>query len=357
MLAEAVVANDREVPSAGATISAVSMARGYWLASSTSAVNSGALRPPVAQALGLLAAQRREPRAGARTADHTIDRDDRFTMAYEHETGHSARRYLAGGCLLFVRDRTIRAPAGRRFFAVATGSRLTIRTKGPDPRSAGLLADAHALGLGEVTGIDVADVVFFDDELAPADREPPGGRARRPPAAERHLDRTEGGIDTELLPGVTDPAAAAVALAIRTIGDIPEMTIATGKHYDVHGDLGPDTIATIARRLLANQVIERWAPAPLTPSFVDTHATAERTVDHVAIRTLDDEAARAQQGARPVDGPRRAARRRRVLPRHRPRTHRRGAGDTCPDVERALRAQDVPGPHHGGPTTAPRSRP
>ena len=252
-------------------------------------------------------------------------------MAYEHETGHSARRYLAGGCLLFVRDRTIRAPAGRRFFAVATGSRLTIRTKGPDPRSAGLLADAHALGLGEVTGIDVADVVFFDAKLAPAHRKALEAVFVEPLLQKASWTAPKAGVDTELLPGVTDPVAAAVVLAIRTIGDIPEMTIATGKHYDVHGDLGPDTIATIARRLLANQVIERWAPAPLTPSFVDTHATAEQAVDHVAITTLDDPSLQALDKTRGLSMD--------LAELHAVAAHFRGVGREPTDVELETLAQ------------------
>ena len=59
------------------------------------------------------------------------------------------------------------AAAGSRLasIAVASGVRLTIRSKGADPRSAGLVADAHALGLTAVTAIDVADVVFFADDL------------------------------------------------------------------------------------------------------------------------------------------------------------------------------------------------
>ncbi len=54
---------------------------------------------------------------------------------------------------------------------MANGARLTIRTREPDPRAAGLLADAHALGLTEVTAIDVADVVFFAGSLTAAGKQ------------------------------------------------------------------------------------------------------------------------------------------------------------------------------------------
>ncbi len=150
------------------------------------------------------------------------------------------------------------------------------------------MADAHALGLTAVTDIDVADVVFFADDL-------PG----------EHLAELEAvlvdpllqtgtwhvpsdGIETALLPGVTDPAATAIQLAMQTVG-LPDVPVATGKHYGIRGDLSPVERQAIARRLLANQVIERWDGAPIEPHFIDAHATADRTVDHVTVTTLTDD--------------------------------------------------------------------
>jgi phosphoribosylformylglycinamidine (FGAM) synthase PurS component len=172
---------------------------------------------------------------------------------------------------------------------VANAARLTIRTIGPDPRAAGLLADAHALGLTEVTSLDVADVVWFDAALTPAQKKTLEAVLVDPLLQKSSWSAPKTGVDTELLPGVTDSVATAVMLAARTV-DLPEMEVATGRHFTVKGSLQPETIPTLARRLLANQVIERWAEAPLVPSFIDTHATAEQSVDHVAIRDLDDDA-------------------------------------------------------------------
>jgi phosphoribosylformylglycinamidine synthase subunit PurSL len=172
---------------------------------------------------------------------------------------------------------------------VATGARLTIRTKGSDPRAAGLLADAHALGLTDVSSIDIADVVWFSSPLNADDRAAMEAVLVHPLLQAATWDAQASGIETELLPGVTDPVAVAVGLAASTVGVHTELEFATGKHFDVHGELGSDTIATLARRLLANQVIERWATAPLEPSFVDTHAVAEQRVEHVTVTTLDDD--------------------------------------------------------------------
>lgn len=175
---------------------------------------------------------------------------------------------------------------------MASGVRLTITSRGADPRAASLLADAHALGLAHVTAIDVADIVFFHQPLDPHQQAALEAVLVHPLLQTATWALPDAGIDTELLPGVTDPAAQAVTLAAVTVG-LPGLEVATGKHFAITTrDGAPDdaTTAALARRLLANQVIERWAPAPIEPSFVDSHATAERTVDHVAIRNLDDDA-------------------------------------------------------------------
>ena len=207
-------------------------------------------------------------------------------MAHENETGHvldPTRR------LLFVRARTRAQRRLRTLATVGSGTRLTIRSRGADPRSAGLLADAHALGVPGVTSIDVADVVFFEHSL-------PDDRMRElhdllvdPLLQHATWDTPEDGIETALLPGVTDPAAAAIQLALHTVG-LPEVGIATGANFRLHGELDDAQRELLARRLLSNQVIERWAPAPIEPHFIDDHATADRTVDHVHVTTLDDDA-------------------------------------------------------------------
>ena len=47
------------------------------------------------------------------------------------------------------------------------------------------------------------------------------------------------------------------------------------------------TTALLARRLLSNDVIERWAAAPIEPAFVESGAAAEDVAEVVAVTTLD----------------------------------------------------------------------
>ena len=172
------------------------------------------------------------------------------------------------------------------------GARLTIRTVAADPRSAGLLADAHALGVHSVTAIDVADVVFFAEELPPAAQAAIEAVLVDPLLQQGSWEVPVGGVETALLPGVTDPAATAVQLAMATIG-LPHVGVATGARFEPHGDVNAADRAALAHRLLANDVIERWADGPIEPHFVDEHATADHSVDHVDVRDLDDEALQA----------------------------------------------------------------
>ena len=171
---------------------------------------------------------------------------------------------------------------------MAGGARLTIRTVGSDPRAAALLDDAHALGLTGVTSIDVADVVFFDGDLRDAEREQIAAVLVDPLLQTGSWTAPDGGLETALLPGVTDPAANAVQLAIATIGVAPR-AVATGKHFDIAG-IDRSGQQVLARRLLANVVIERWSFGAIDPHFVDEHAVADRTVDDVGITSLDDDA-------------------------------------------------------------------
>jgi phosphoribosylformylglycinamidine synthase len=151
-----------------------------------------------------------------------------------------------------------------------------------------LVADAHALGLIAVTAIDVADVVFFADDL-PRDHLTELEAVLVDPLLQTGTwDVPESGIETALLPGVTDAAATAIQLAMSTVG-LPHVEVATGKLYEIAGELTAREHEAIARRLLANQVIERWSAAPIEPHFIDAAATADRTVDHVTVTTLSED--------------------------------------------------------------------
>ena len=177
------------------------------------------------------------------------------------------------------------------------GSRATIRSRQPDPRSATLTGRAHALGLDAVESIDVADVVFFARHLDATERAALEPVLAHPLLHSLTWDDPSGGLETALHPGVTDAVAGAVRDAAATVGvDIGDA--ATGTHFAVTGRLDDTATRLLARRLLANDVIERWAPAPIEPGFVETTAAGSESAGTVTVTTLDADGLAALNGAR-----------------------------------------------------------
>jgi phosphoribosylformylglycinamidine synthase len=88
-------------------------------------------------------------------------------------------------------------------------------------------------------------------------------------------------IETALRPGVTDPVAEQIVRCARMLGIAAVQRAATGKRFVVYGDLSEAEYHTLARRLLANDVIERYALGPIDPIFPHP---AEATVDVGIIR-------------------------------------------------------------------------
>ena len=145
---------------------------------------------------------------------------------------------------------------------------------------------AAALGISALTSVDVADVVFFEAALDADQRASVEAVLADPLLQTVDWDVPRAGLETALLPGVTDATAVAVRHAAATIG-VEIGDAATGMHFALGGDLTDDDIALLAKRLLANEVVERWAPAPIEPAFVDTTAAGAEAAPTVTVTTLD----------------------------------------------------------------------
>lgn len=248
----------------------------------------GVRRPTVTQSFRLQAAEIGQADARAQPTDHPADGDDRFAVADENETCHPAEPTVA--CTFRSRPAVVDA-GRRRFGAVARGSRLTIRMLGPDPRGATLVADAHALGAAAVCAADVADVVFFDAEFDEVQRQTIESVLVDPLLQSATWDLPRAGVDTVLLPGVTDAVADAVQQAALLVG-LPAVGVATGRHVELRGPVDDATLHRLSRRLLANAVIETWAPAPISPTFIDDVDGHRGPAEHgqaatVVVRGLD----------------------------------------------------------------------
>ena len=152
-------------------------------------------------------------------------------------------------------------------------ARVTISPTGRDPRSAALLADAHALGLAHVQQLVARDIVFLDGVLDEAARQQIEHLLIDPllqtgmwgiPDSHPGLHV----IETMLHPGVTDAAATAVLHAAGRLGLHLE-AVATGKRFEISGELDDEDLDRLTRRLLANPVIESSIAGEIAPKHAD----------------------------------------------------------------------------------------
>ncbi|MBL9121972.1 MAG: phosphoribosylformylglycinamidine synthase subunit PurS [Phycisphaerae bacterium] len=168
-----------------------------------------------------------------------------------------------------------------------------------DPRGASVLRQIETLGLerrpkrvdyaavylleGDLTSDEVhriadellADCVTQAAEIHPTDA-----------AAKARVSPGVAVIEVHPLPGVTDPAAESVQLAIEAmLGKC--VSVLTGDRYDLHG-VEPKIARAIAERLLANTVIHDIHDAPYLPASFPHGRPYTLTIREVAICGLSD---------------------------------------------------------------------
>ncbi len=164
-----------------------------------------------------------------------------------------------------------------------------------DPHADGVFTHIKELGIETVTAVRSARLFFIagdfsdsSDAKAPAQRI--AAELLADPVAETYrLGEAETSlkvIEVHLQPGVMDPVAKSAEGAVAEMG-IKIDSIQTGRRYELDGDVTDADCQTIAKRLLANAVIE--------DSYFQTHTPAEPVahkyeldVAEVAIRDLSD---------------------------------------------------------------------
>ncbi len=92
-------------------------------------------------------------------------------------------------------------------------------------------------------------------------------------------------IETGLRPGVTDREGAELVRAAHELG-LPVESATFATRWVVEADLEDDEVDALARRVLHNEVVERWALGSLAPAFADPHAI-EPSTQLVPVRGLD----------------------------------------------------------------------
>lgn len=174
--------------------------------------------------------------------------------------------------------------------------RFVVRFNQYDPRSAGLLSDARALRFDDLRRIECQDLYFVEGQLSQDELQRLALALLTDPVTqsarweELPASAPEAGpvmVDVAFRPGVTDPVAGEIVRAAHELGFAGVQRAATGFRYLVEG-ADRATAERLARRLLANAVIQRYTLGPIEPAFPLEAASSGQT-ETIPVRELSDE--------------------------------------------------------------------
>lgn len=166
--------------------------------------------------------------------------------------------------------------------------------------SPALVADAHALGITSLAHIEKHDLYFVRGVLSSGDLHRLAAELLTDPVTQTCSWRNGSSpqetqvIEVALRPGVTDPVAHEIVRAAHALGLTQVSAAATGQRYTLIGinnhPLTAAELRTLARRLLANDVIQHFALGEIEPSFMpaDRTAASSGTVETIPITELTD---------------------------------------------------------------------
>ncbi len=166
-----------------------------------------------------------------------------------------------------------------------------------DPHAANLLADALALGFTSLQEVQVHDLYFVEGELDDIAKHRLMAELFCDPLTQmgqwndpsRHTDAFQV-IETALRPGVTDTVAEQITRAARELGITGIAQVATGERFVIRSApaLATQDLDLLARRLLANPVIHRYALGTIDAVFPQPVAASSQ-VEVIPVRKLGDD--------------------------------------------------------------------
>jgi len=168
------------------------------------------------------------------------------------------------------------------------------RSDHADPRSGAALAEASSSGVQPSPDrIDAAQIYLIEGAISASDVQRLIDQLFADPVTETAHVGAQPATGTALvevhpLPGVMDPDADAVELAIRTILGT-DVRVRTGRRYDFHG-VGPAIARQITERALANPVIHRIHDTSYHPPRFPVAASHSKDSVEIPLRDLSDDA-------------------------------------------------------------------
>ncbi len=171
-----------------------------------------------------------------------------------------------------------------------------------DGRAADLLAQIAQLAIDNAQ-VYISNLYFLRGEILPAEIERLAAELLVDPVVEGYrwqpvdapaLSRqTDLAIEVGYHPGVTDPVARHLLRRAQLLGIGSIQAVTTGMRYVFEGQLSANSLHTIAREILCNDVIQFYTLGAMQPAFVP-HAEPSDAVELVPLRQVesDDELAR-----------------------------------------------------------------
>lgn len=180
--------------------------------------------------------------------------------------------------------------------------KFLIQTKNKDPRSGGYLRDAHSLGFQSLQSITLQDLYFIEGQLSQEELQQLALKLLTDPVTQSAswielptpLPSSEVDaviLEVSLRPGVTDPVAEQLVRAAHELGFDGVHRASTGQRYLLQLDeaavksLEP---LSLAKSLLANNVIQHWTIGEITPSFPQ-EAESSGAVEIILVRELSND--------------------------------------------------------------------
>jgi len=166
------------------------------------------------------------------------------------------------------------------------------RREAGDPRGAAACREAQSVGVEPAPQrVDAASVFLIEGELASGQVQRIADELLTDTVTEQSVVGSSPAmgdaiVEVHPLPGVMDPDAEAIELAIRAMLGV-DVTVRTGQRYDLHGVDGPSAMK-VAERCFANRVVHGVTDHPWHPESFPASHDHEWAVRDVAIRDLDD---------------------------------------------------------------------
>src|ERR1051325_2211447 len=180
--------------------------------------------------------------------------------------------------------------------------KFLVQTRTTDPRIKSYLSAVQMLGIQHLHSLGVQDLYFVEGQLSQQDLQQLALKLLSDPVTqiaswielpEALFSPEDDAVILEVAPrpGVTDPVAEQLVRAAHELNLHGVHRAATGQRFILCFDDQADRISsaqTIAKSLLANNVIQHWAVGEITPSFPQ-EAASSGAVENISIRHLSDD--------------------------------------------------------------------